>query len=230
MPSGLKATQNTTLVWPVRLARSFPVATFHSLMVRSLLPEASILLFGLKATEVTQSMCPLRVVSSLPVVASHSLTVASLLPEASQLPSRLKATEDTESACPLRLARSLPVRTSQSLILWSRLPDARVSLSGLKATDNSWSPCSVRVACSLGSCAGRGGSSPNQATHGHTRPSTRGTFVFTYISRGAGHSFACARPPPVYPVPAEFARQLSKRRGRTPSPFAVLRFQVLKAF
>ena len=104
-------------VCPLRVACSLPVATSHSLIVWSLLPEASVLPSGLNATDHTPPVCPLRVACSLPVATSHSLIVWSPLPEASVLPSGLYATEYTQLVCPLRVACSLPVATSHSLIV-----------------------------------------------------------------------------------------------------------------
>ena len=50
---------------PLRVACSLPVATSHSLIVLSQLPEASVLPSGLYATEHTVLVCPLRVSRSL---------------------------------------------------------------------------------------------------------------------------------------------------------------------
>ena len=49
-------------VCPLRVACSLPVATSHSLIVLSLLPEASVLPSGLNATDETRPPCPLRVI------------------------------------------------------------------------------------------------------------------------------------------------------------------------
>jgi len=66
--------------------------TFHSLIVPSSLPDASVLPSGLNATEWTLPVCPLWVTRSLPVATFHSLIVLSPLPDASVLPSGLNAT------------------------------------------------------------------------------------------------------------------------------------------
>src|SRR5262249_3413902 len=50
---------------PLSVACSLPVATSHSLTVRSPLPEASVFPSGLYATEVTPFVCPLRVFRSV---------------------------------------------------------------------------------------------------------------------------------------------------------------------
>jgi hypothetical protein len=69
-----------------------PVARFHTLMVLSSLPEASVLPSGLKLTLLTDAVCPVRVVIGLPVARFQTLMVLSALPEASVLPSGLKLT------------------------------------------------------------------------------------------------------------------------------------------
>src|SRR5947209_3817561 len=61
LPSGLKATDDTPSVCPLRVACSLPVATSHNLIVLSLLADANVLPSGLKATDCTSSECPLRV-------------------------------------------------------------------------------------------------------------------------------------------------------------------------
>ena len=58
MPSGLKATDETEPVWPLRVRTSSPLRTSHSFTVRSSLPEASRVPSGLKATEETESLWP----------------------------------------------------------------------------------------------------------------------------------------------------------------------------
>jgi len=73
LPSGLKATDHTSAVWPWRVACSLPVATSHSLIVLSALPEASVLRSGLNATEKTGIVWPRRMASSLPVATSQIL-------------------------------------------------------------------------------------------------------------------------------------------------------------
>src|SRR4051812_47175423 len=87
----------------------------HTLIVLSMLPEASVLPSGLYATETTGSECPVSVASSLPVCTSHSLIVLSKLPEASVVQSGLNATDNTESVCPLREACTFLVCTSHSI-------------------------------------------------------------------------------------------------------------------
>ena len=57
LPSGLYATNRTTSVCPLRVARSLPVCTSHSLTVLSWLPEASVLPSGLNATDVHRASC-----------------------------------------------------------------------------------------------------------------------------------------------------------------------------
>ena len=56
LPSGEKATEfDTNLECPLRVRSSRPLATSQSLIVLSLLPEASMRPSGEKATELTQS-------------------------------------------------------------------------------------------------------------------------------------------------------------------------------
>src|SRR5207244_670429 len=57
----LYATEPTGDVCPLRVASSLPVATSHSLIVLSALPEASVLPSRLYATELTPAVCPRRV-------------------------------------------------------------------------------------------------------------------------------------------------------------------------
>src|SRR5207253_1292979 len=75
LPSGLKATLVTALVWPLRVRASWPVAASHTFTVWSHEPLARRLPSGLKATLVTALVWPLRVRTSWPVAASHTLTV-----------------------------------------------------------------------------------------------------------------------------------------------------------
>ena len=77
------------------MATSLPVATSHSLIVRSKPAEASVLPSGLNDTDDTTNVCPFSVARSLPVGASQSLMVMSSLAEARVLPSGLHATEVT---------------------------------------------------------------------------------------------------------------------------------------
>src|SRR5690349_16137802 len=56
LPSGLNATERTMPVCPLRVARSLPVVTSHSLTVLSWLAEARILPSGLNATDITDSV------------------------------------------------------------------------------------------------------------------------------------------------------------------------------
>src|SRR5262245_41191014 len=53
LPSGLQATENTSFVWPFRVANSLPAATSHSLIVWSQLPDARVLPSGPHATHNT---------------------------------------------------------------------------------------------------------------------------------------------------------------------------------
>jgi hypothetical protein len=53
LPSGLKATLLTALLWPCKVAVHVPLTRSHTLAVLSLLPVASCLPSGLKATLLT---------------------------------------------------------------------------------------------------------------------------------------------------------------------------------
>jgi hypothetical protein len=113
----------------------------HSLMVSSLLAEASVRPSGAKATALTAvpAAWPLSVARSLPVSMSQSLIVLFPLPEARLRPSGAKATASIHAVWPLRVARTRPVSASQSLIVQFQLPEARMRPSGEKATDKgSW--------------------------------------------------------------------------------------------
>eukprot|EP00959_Pyramimonas_sp_CCMP1952_P085928 1797260-Pyramimonas_sp.AAC.1 len=60
-PSGEKATDQTGLVWPVRVRCRLPSAVLHSFVVKSLEPVASSAPSGEKATEYTAPVWPVRV-------------------------------------------------------------------------------------------------------------------------------------------------------------------------
>ena len=78
------------------VAISVLVSTFHSLIVLSSDPLASIVPFVLNATDITQSLCPLSVAISVLVFTFHSLIVPSYDPLASIVPFVLNATALTE--------------------------------------------------------------------------------------------------------------------------------------
>jgi hypothetical protein len=119
----------------------------HSLMVSSLLAEASVRPSGAKATAVTISAWPARLARSWPVSASQSLIVVAPA-DARVSPSGAKATALTAvpAAWPLSVARSLPVSMSQSLIVLFPLPEARLRPSGAKATASIHAVWPLRVA------------------------------------------------------------------------------------
>ena len=60
LPLGLKHTEYTVLLCPVRVRSHAPVDKDHILMVLSADPEASWLPLGLKHTEYTALLCPVR--------------------------------------------------------------------------------------------------------------------------------------------------------------------------
>src|SRR5438128_103904 len=101
LPSGLKATDQTSPAWPFRVTeKALGFATFHSLMVPSALPEASVSPSRLKATDQTPLAWPSRVTAkALGLATSHNLMVGSLLPETSVLPSGLNASALTQTPC-----------------------------------------------------------------------------------------------------------------------------------
>ena len=75
LPSGLKATQFTLLVWPVRMARVVFVATSQSRAVWSSPAVASHRPSGLKATERTRPVWPSRLARRRWVGASQRMTL-----------------------------------------------------------------------------------------------------------------------------------------------------------
>ena len=95
MPSGLKATLVTPLVWPVSVRRIRPVATSQTVMSPSRLPVASRRPSGLKATAVAPLLAAAPRCSSSkikiasPVAASQTRTTDPSQAEANRLPSGL---------------------------------------------------------------------------------------------------------------------------------------------
>src|SRR5438477_387863 len=75
VPSGLKATPMTELVWPARVSTSRPDAVSHILTILSKLAVARRVPSGLKATPRTVLVWPNRVRTSRPDAASHTLAV-----------------------------------------------------------------------------------------------------------------------------------------------------------
>src|SRR5437660_4209441 len=82
LPSGLKATDQTTPRWWRGGSTSCPVVASQTRTILSSPPEAIRLPSGENATLWTRSSCPLNVSNSLPVRASQTLTVWSQLAEA----------------------------------------------------------------------------------------------------------------------------------------------------
>src|SRR5262245_49820475 len=89
LPSGLKTTDRTVAVCPLKTAICFPVGTPQSLMSHPPPPDASIAPFGLNDKQPAGEGM-LAVLA--PVVASQSLVVELPAPEANVLLSRLTAT------------------------------------------------------------------------------------------------------------------------------------------
>ena len=127
LPSGLNATDMTASVCPLRVARSLPVATSHSLIGLVAARRGQRLAVRAERHGLDRmAVCPLRVARSLPVATSHSLTVLSQLARGQRLAVRAErhglTDHSSTSVCPLRVARSLPVATSHSLIVCRRSP------------------------------------------------------------------------------------------------------------
>jgi hypothetical protein len=59
----------------VRVRKRLPVAAFHSLIVLSVDPDATVVPSGESATERTREVWPVRVRKRPPVATFHSLTV-----------------------------------------------------------------------------------------------------------------------------------------------------------
>ena len=151
-PSGLKATLETVLWWPVNWSSSLPVATSHSRTVLSELPLASARPSGLKATLQTQAWWPVNWRSSLPLATSHSRTVLSALPLASRVPVRAEGhAPDGVFVAGELAAVSLPLAASHSRTVLSTLPLASARPSGLKATllTEAWWPVNWRSSLPL---------------------------------------------------------------------------------
>jgi hypothetical protein len=71
LPSGLKVTHLTRLVWPRRILRQRPVLISQRRIVWSSLPLASTLPSELKATDLTQLLWPCKIVRQRPVLTSQ---------------------------------------------------------------------------------------------------------------------------------------------------------------
>ena len=99
MPSGLTAQPRTPSVWPVRVARSVPLAASQIFRVLSVLAETIQLPSGLTAQPFTASVWPVRVARSLPLAASQILRVPSMLAETIQVPSGLTAQVRSPCRC-----------------------------------------------------------------------------------------------------------------------------------
>jgi hypothetical protein len=74
-PSGLKATEVTEFLCPLKVRISLPVEASHSRAVLSPDPVSTCAPSGLKATDETEYLCPWKARSSFPVAASHRRAV-----------------------------------------------------------------------------------------------------------------------------------------------------------
>src|SRR5262249_24471752 len=77
LPSGLKTTSETQLVWPRTTVNSFLLARSHTRIVLSLPEEARRPPTGLKASPDPSPSCPTKRATTFPVVASRKINGAS---------------------------------------------------------------------------------------------------------------------------------------------------------
>src|SRR5262249_61180558 len=140
-PSGLKATPQTTLSWPLRTPApaGCPVLTSQILTVRSKEAVARCVPSGLNTTPCTRSSpCPFKENLTRPVVASQRVTLPFAPVEASHCPSGLNFTFRTPPnwtrACPPVHSASFRVVRCQTLTVPSVPATAIRSPSGLYAT------------------------------------------------------------------------------------------------
>ena len=141
------------------LLASFTFDTSQSLMVLSVLPEASVCPSGENATDLMRLRSLASVRSGWPLETSQSLMVSSQLPENSIRPSGENARDETFPVWPVSVRSSWPLATSQSLMVLSKLPEASVRPSGRNATEATsliW-PVNVRSKSGAGRTAGAGG-------------------------------------------------------------------------
>ena len=153
MPSGLKATDQNRLVYPLQVFRRLYLLISQNLTVWSSLLLASIGIFfslGLKAIDQTRPLCPRKGKQEgfvfecvFPKISStfQSITLLSLLPLARSFPSGLKVTNITQSLCSFLPKHSL-VSRFLNITLLSSPPLASSLPSGLKATDQTRFLCS----------------------------------------------------------------------------------------
>mmetsp|Transcript_7088 Transcript_7088/g.24386 ORF Transcript_7088/g.24386 Transcript_7088/m.24386 type:complete len:287 (-) Transcript_7088:291-1151(-) len=87
------------LLWPCRFARHLPALGSHSLIMLSLLQEATSALVGCQPTPLTSPPCPDSWCSTLPAAKSHTLTVVSSELEANLKSEGEKETPVTASRC-----------------------------------------------------------------------------------------------------------------------------------
>ena len=152
-PSGLQATARTRSVCPVSVWCTRPLATSHSLTVRSKLPLASCVPSGAKASPNTQLVCPASVCTHMadcvPCIC-HNRMRPSKPPLASRLPSGLQATAYTGLGGPSSICRFVPDVASQSRTIVPSPPLASMRPSGAKARLWMLSVCQLvqsRVTC-----------------------------------------------------------------------------------
>ena len=105
-PSGEKATDVTTSLWPSSVTKHSPLSVSQILKVVSYKPEAICRLTGEKAIDVTQLLWPSSVTKHSLLSVSQTLTVLLCKPEAICWLSGEKATDETASLWPSMQARA----------------------------------------------------------------------------------------------------------------------------
>src|SRR5256885_1202762 len=135
-PSGLQATLFTRSVCPVSVWRRLPLATSHSLTVRSQLALARVLPSGEKASPRTRLLCPAMIatqVAGCVFCISHTRICPVVPPLASRRPSGLQTTERIGLGC-RSVCRGAALWESQSRTVASFPPLASRPPLGAKAT------------------------------------------------------------------------------------------------
>ena len=137
-PSGVSANADgmaCPLMADSDVSTSFPVMTFHSLIVSSKKPAANVAPLGETATLLAKSPETGKRRTSLPVLESQNLTVPSVPPDARCPLSGAKLTHATKSSCPRSTLRDRrPDTGSQRRIVPSSHAAARLFPSRANAT------------------------------------------------------------------------------------------------
>ena len=168
VPSGAIATAVTRPVWPVRVARCWPVAGSQIRTVPSPLAVASQVPSGAIATAVTAPVWPVRVARCWPVAASQIRTVPSSPAVASQVPSGAIATAVTSPVWPVRVRRSAGSGRSGSGHLLISAGSLRLAVRAWAWAPQSGSWLTLLYRMSISECGGSVGASRCAAC-----PSTR---------------------------------------------------------